>query len=135
MSNSKQRPIAVFFDLCRWDYFDCCDARTVSEWRLLCVQCHLCQIQTETILNRLSEMGRRMFLVDDQEMEPFCEMIAEDFPPWYSDHDKSLIIPICSRDVLLCTLREILRKDYKSVPVICSLDYCRCSICVLFDNE
>ena len=92
--------------------------QTVSEWRQLCVQRHLCQCRTEIILSRLSEMGRRIFLMDDEDMEPFCEMTGEDFPQWYSSNDKASVIPICSRDVLTCTLKDILRGDVRSVSTI-----------------
>ena len=81
------------------------------------MQRHLCQHRTETVLDQLSGMGMEIFLMDDEDMEPFCEMTGEDFPLWYSDSDKASVIPICSRDVLMCTLRDILRKDIRSVPV------------------
>ena len=82
------------------------------------MQRHLCQCQTETILKRLSEVGMKMFLLDDEDMEPFCEITGEDFPQWYSNNDKASVIPICSRDVLMCTLRDILRWDIRSVSAI-----------------
>ena len=111
----ESNTVWYFFDTCeqscRWDYWDCCTAQTAFEWRQLCVQRYSCQCRTETIFKRLSQMGMRRFLLDDDDVQPFCELTGEDFPQWCSYDDKAAANPICSRDVLICTLKDILRQD------------------------
>lgn len=99
----------------RWNWWSECSAKTNDEWYLLCRERYLCEIKVNSLLYDTIKRGVRQYLVDDEEMEVYENLVREN--------------GCCSQKVMDCVLLEILSEGISDANlshqyyVLCVYEY------------